>query len=101
MQSTATPWARGGQKAEFVLCRGGLHIFLRMRSSKNVFVGGGGAKEELVLFLIFFANLKSMIASIFLAKFHGGFAFLTQHSLSFSMVKSLILHLVLLSLCKV
>jgi len=35
--------------------------------------------EEFVIFLIFFSNLKLMIASIFLAKFRGGFALLTQH----------------------
>jgi len=37
------------------------------------------AEEEVVFFLIFFAHLKLMIALIFLAKFHGGFALLTQH----------------------
>jgi len=35
------------------------------------------AEEELIFFLFFFANLKPMIASIFLVKFHGGFALLT------------------------
>jgi len=51
--------------------------FLQMRSPKSFFVGG--VEEEFVFYLIFFSNLKLMIASIFLAKFRGGFALLTQH----------------------
>jgi len=71
--------SRGGQKAEFGLRGGGLRMSLRMRNPKSFFVGGGRAEEEVVFFLIFFAQLKLTIASIFLAKFHGGFALLTQH----------------------
>jgi len=53
--------------------------FLRMQSPKSFFIGEGRAVEEFFFFLIFFAHLKLMVASIFLAKFHGGFALLTQH----------------------
>jgi len=70
---------RGGQKWSLDSAEADSAGFLQMRSPKTFFVGRGGAEEEAVSFLIFFAHLKLMIASIFLAKFHGGFALLTQH----------------------
>jgi len=55
------------------------------RRSPHVFCGCGvqkgssSAEDQFVFFLIFFAHLRLVVASIFLAKFHGGFALLTQH----------------------
>jgi len=54
------------------------HIFLRMGSPKGFFIDGSGGGVRL-FFLNFFAHLKLMVASIFLANFQVGFALLTRH----------------------
>jgi len=52
--------------------------FLGMPSPKSFFIGGGGERARF-FFIIFFARLKPVLASIFLAKFHGRFALLTKN----------------------
>jgi len=64
-------------------------VWTPQRRTPRVFCGCGVQKVYLsveaerrrspLFFVIFFANLKLMCASIFLARFHGGFALLTQH----------------------
>jgi len=63
-----------------------------MRSLRTFFVGGGGAEEDTNFFLIFFANLKLIIALNFSLKVFWRIRF-TDTGLSFSMVKGLFLHL--------
>jgi len=55
-----------------------LRMFFADADSKKFLYrrSGGGVR---LFFLSFFASLKLMVGSIFLANFHGGFALLTQH----------------------
>jgi len=64
------------KKRSFRLHGGGLRMFLWMRSPK---ISSSAEWRSSFFLFIFFAHLKLMVASIFLAKFHGGFVLLTQH----------------------
>ena len=77
--------------------------FLRMRSPKSLFVGGGGAEEEVVLFLNFLCTFETHNWFNFSCKVSWRIRFADTAFASFSIVKSLFLHLVfvLLSVCKI
>ena len=73
--------------------------FLRMWSPKRFFAGGGGV-EEFVFFLIFFRIWNSWLLK-FLLQTSWRIRFADTTALSFFMVKSSFLHLVLLGVCKI
>ena len=60
-------------------------VWTSRRRTLHAFCGCGvqkvslTAEVEVIFFLLFFAHLKLMVASIFLANFHEGLAFLTKH----------------------
>ena len=57
------------------VCGGGPRMFFAVAESKEFLCRW----RISFFFLIFFTHLKLTIASIFLAKFHGGFALMTHH----------------------
>jgi len=85
-------WTKSGV---WTLLRRTPHVFLQMRSPNCFFIGGVH-----FFFLIFFAHLKLIVASIFLAEVSWKICF-ADTALSFSVDKSLFLHLVLLSVCRI
>jgi len=71
-----------------------------MRSPKSFFIGGSGAEEEFVFFLKFLCTIETHGCFNFSCKVSWRIRF-ADTALRFSVVKTLLLHLVLLSVCKI
>ena len=90
------PYTRGGQKAEFGLCGGRLRLFIADAESKKFLC----RRRRRSFFLNFLCTFETHDCFNFSCKVSWRIRF-ADTAFSFSMVKSLVLHLVLLNVYKI